>query len=218
MGVHFVNPGLIDLNDDPTVNDTIDASKPEVLVYEPDAAGHYRLVALEYLILQKEWDATQASSPPSLFGHEVQCSATRPIGSACPPTTHFTRGSGSSTRAARSRCGTERALSLSRSRHCRSSTERKRHAEGCDHARLFAVARRREWAGCGRRGRREVTGHGRRRARRTGSSRLAPRVPTPSTARPTTRTSVGAPFMSMGCAPTQTAPPTRSRSRSCCER
>ncbi len=73
MGVHFVNPGLIDLNDDPTVNDTIDASKPEVLVYEPDAAGHYRLVALEYLILQKEWDATH-SSPPSLFGHEFMFS------------------------------------------------------------------------------------------------------------------------------------------------
>ena len=53
MGVHFLKPGLIDLNDDPTVDDTIDASEPEVLVYEPDAAGHYRLVALEYVILQR---------------------------------------------------------------------------------------------------------------------------------------------------------------------
>ena len=69
MGVHFLNPGLIDLNDDPNVNDTIDASKPELLVYEPDGAGHFRLVALEYLILQKEWDATH-TGPPSLFGQD----------------------------------------------------------------------------------------------------------------------------------------------------
>ena len=69
MGVHFLNPGLVDLNDDPTINDTLDVSKPELLVYEPDGAGHFRLVALEYLILQKEWDATH-SQPPSLFGQQ----------------------------------------------------------------------------------------------------------------------------------------------------
>jgi hypothetical protein len=69
MGVHFLNPGLVDLNDDPTINDTVDASTPELLVYEPDGVGHFRLVALEYLILQKEWD-TNHSSPPSLFGQD----------------------------------------------------------------------------------------------------------------------------------------------------
>ncbi len=67
MGVHFLNPSLIDLSNDPNVTDTIDASKPEALVYEPDGAGHFKLVALEYLILQKEWDANH-TSPPSLFG------------------------------------------------------------------------------------------------------------------------------------------------------
>jgi hypothetical protein len=67
MGVHFLNPSLIDLSNDPNVTDTIDASKPEALVYEPDGAGHFRLVALEYLILQDEWNANH-NRPPSLFG------------------------------------------------------------------------------------------------------------------------------------------------------
>ena len=69
MGVHFLNPALADLSDDPNVTDTLDVTKPELLVYEPDGNGHFRLVALEYLILKKEWDATH-SSPPSLFGQE----------------------------------------------------------------------------------------------------------------------------------------------------
>jgi hypothetical protein len=67
MGVHFLNPNLVDLSGDPTITDTVDASKPEALVYEPDAAGHFKLVALEYLILRDEWDATH-SGPPALFG------------------------------------------------------------------------------------------------------------------------------------------------------
>ena len=67
MGVHYLNPSLVDLNGDPTITDTIDASKPEALVYEPDGAGHVKLVALEYLILQDEWNANH-NGPPSLFG------------------------------------------------------------------------------------------------------------------------------------------------------
>ncbi len=57
MGVHMLNPALFD--------ETIDAEKPEVLVYEPRANGELKLVALEYLVLQSEWEG---SGPPSLFG------------------------------------------------------------------------------------------------------------------------------------------------------
>ena len=104
MGVHFVNPGLIDLNDDPTVNDTIDAGKPEVLVYEPDAAGHYNSSRSSTSSCRRNgMPHTPARRPCSGMS---SCPPTRPIGSACRPITHFTRGSGSSTRAARSRCGT----------------------------------------------------------------------------------------------------------------
>ena len=49
MGVHYILGPL---------NDTVDAQEPEVLVYEPQANGNMKLVALEYV----------ATSPQSLFG------------------------------------------------------------------------------------------------------------------------------------------------------
>jgi hypothetical protein len=67
MGEHHLNPTLIDLAADPNVQDTVEVTKPELVVYEPDGSGHLRLVALEYLILKDEWDAAH-SGPPALFG------------------------------------------------------------------------------------------------------------------------------------------------------
>jgi hypothetical protein len=61
MGVHYLNPALVD--------DKVEASKPEAVVYEPRANGRLKLVALEYLVFQDAWDATH-SRPPKLFGHE----------------------------------------------------------------------------------------------------------------------------------------------------
>ena len=62
MGVHYVRGDLVA---DPTENPLT----PEALVYEPTKGGGLRLVALEYVVIQSDWDATHAS-PPSLFGHE----------------------------------------------------------------------------------------------------------------------------------------------------
>ena len=45
------------------------SASPSCWSTSPMAAGHFRLVALEYLILQKEWDATH-TGPPSLFGQD----------------------------------------------------------------------------------------------------------------------------------------------------
>jgi hypothetical protein len=60
MGVHYVNGAL--------VGDTVlDPKQPEALVYAPNAAGNLQLVALEYIVFQKAWDADH-SSPPSMFG------------------------------------------------------------------------------------------------------------------------------------------------------
>jgi len=59
MGVHYLNQGLLD--------DSVSATSPEILVYEPRAQGKPRLVALEYLALKSVWDATH-SGPPTLFG------------------------------------------------------------------------------------------------------------------------------------------------------
>jgi hypothetical protein len=60
MGVHYGNSALIG---DPT----IDPTQPEAFVYEPRAHGRLKLVALEYLVFQADWDATH-NHPPMLFG------------------------------------------------------------------------------------------------------------------------------------------------------
>ena len=68
MGVHYLNPTLIPELFDPTAVPSLDATRPELLVYEPVSNGKLRLVALEYLTLKARWDATH-DAPPSLFGH-----------------------------------------------------------------------------------------------------------------------------------------------------
>ena len=52
MGVHYILGSLLD--------DVVDAQNPEVLVYEPQANGVMKLVALEYV----------ATAPQSLFGQD----------------------------------------------------------------------------------------------------------------------------------------------------
>ena len=59
MGVHMVNKKLLDA--------TIDASKPEAMVYEPAKGGKMDLVAIEYVVFKSAW---KGSSPPKLFGRE----------------------------------------------------------------------------------------------------------------------------------------------------
>jgi hypothetical protein len=61
MGVHFVNGARVG---DPV----LDPTKPEVLVYEPQSNGTYRLVALEYMIPRPMWDAMSPGARPALFG------------------------------------------------------------------------------------------------------------------------------------------------------
>jgi hypothetical protein len=59
MGVHMLDPSLLD--------GTIDATNPELLVYEPRNNGTLKLVALEYLMFASAWTE---SEPPALFGRE----------------------------------------------------------------------------------------------------------------------------------------------------
>lgn len=63
MGIHFLNPGLLD--------GQVDAATPELVIYEPTKNGGMRLVAVEYLTLKAVWDAAHGgpnAAPPSLFG------------------------------------------------------------------------------------------------------------------------------------------------------
>jgi hypothetical protein len=63
MGIHYVNGQQVG---DPTEN----AATPEAVVYEPNAHGRLRLVALEYVVLKADWEADGNDAPPSLFGEE----------------------------------------------------------------------------------------------------------------------------------------------------
>ncbi len=59
MGVHFVNPSLVG-------DGVLDAARPEALVYEP-RSGQLELVAVEYLVIAEQWDASN-DHPPVLHG------------------------------------------------------------------------------------------------------------------------------------------------------
>lgn len=60
MGVHYANEALVG-------DGVLDATQPEVLVYEPGPNGRRRLVAVEYLVLAEAWDASNPQ-PPVLEG------------------------------------------------------------------------------------------------------------------------------------------------------
>jgi hypothetical protein len=60
MGVHYVNGQLVGTAE-------VDPLQPEALVYEPDQDGQLRLVAVEYVTFQAQWDATHKARP-RLFG------------------------------------------------------------------------------------------------------------------------------------------------------
>jgi hypothetical protein len=64
MGIHYVNGALVG-------DGTIDARTPEAVIYAPAADGSMRLVAVEYVVIRADWDATHAS-PPALFGQTFE--------------------------------------------------------------------------------------------------------------------------------------------------
>jgi hypothetical protein len=65
MGVHYVNGARIG-------DGALDAARPEVLVYEPQADGTQRLVAVEYMIPKPMWDAMHPGTRPELFGRAFE--------------------------------------------------------------------------------------------------------------------------------------------------
>ena len=62
MGDHFANGSLL------LDGGVIDAERPEALVYEQRTNGTFKLVALEYIVFQADWEAAGNTSSPGLFG------------------------------------------------------------------------------------------------------------------------------------------------------
>lgn len=68
MGEHYLNPSLVPELFSASAVPQIEATSPELLVFEPGPGSNGgQLVALEYLTLKAAWDANY-SAPPSLFG------------------------------------------------------------------------------------------------------------------------------------------------------
>ena len=65
MGIHFLNPSLLDGN--------VDESTPELMIYEPTKNGQMRLVAVEYLVIKPAWEAAHpGAAAPALFGQPME--------------------------------------------------------------------------------------------------------------------------------------------------
>jgi len=60
MGMHFVNSPLV-------MDGELDATRPEIVIYEPQQNGGLNLIGADYLVLADEWDAKN-ESPPELMG------------------------------------------------------------------------------------------------------------------------------------------------------
>jgi hypothetical protein len=75
MGVHYFRPDLLGIKGPP--NPRVDGDgthtdfrKPAILIYEPQADGSQKLVAVENLVFQKSWHAAGHTRPPRFHGVE----------------------------------------------------------------------------------------------------------------------------------------------------
>ena len=71
MGVHMVNPALLD--------SAIKLRSPEALVYEP-RGDSLKLVAVEYVVDRKAWHDAGNSKAPKLFGRQFGLITKNPFG------------------------------------------------------------------------------------------------------------------------------------------
>jgi hypothetical protein len=61
MGLHFVNGDLV-------TGGVIDATRPQIVIYEPTPNGRLRLIGADYLVLADAWDKKHPADPPQLMG------------------------------------------------------------------------------------------------------------------------------------------------------
>jgi hypothetical protein len=56
MGLHFVNMALV-------LDGELDATRPEIVIYEPMPNGRLRLIGADYLVLKDAWHAKHEGTP-----------------------------------------------------------------------------------------------------------------------------------------------------------
>src|SRR5436305_8361813 len=61
MGLHYVNGTLVG-------SGVIDATRPQIVIYEPTANGGLKLIGADYLVLADMWSAQHPDGPPQLMG------------------------------------------------------------------------------------------------------------------------------------------------------
>jgi protein-S-isoprenylcysteine O-methyltransferase Ste14 len=61
MGLHYVNLPLV-------MDGELDATQPEIILYEPLPNGRLRLTGADFLVLADAWDAAHPGAPPQLMG------------------------------------------------------------------------------------------------------------------------------------------------------
>jgi hypothetical protein len=60
MGLHYVNLNLLN-------SGVLDATRPQIVIYEPKPDGSLRLIGADYLLLSDAWNVNH-SGPPELMG------------------------------------------------------------------------------------------------------------------------------------------------------
>jgi hypothetical protein len=83
MGIHFFRPDLLGISGppNPRVSGTgthTDFRKPSILIYEPQADGSLKLVAVENLVFDKAWKAAGKGDWPSFQGQPYNAMADDP--------------------------------------------------------------------------------------------------------------------------------------------
>lgn len=73
MGIHYFRPDMLGITapPNPRVDGTgthTDFNRPSILIYEPQADGSVRLVAVENLVFARAWHAAGNTAPPSFHG------------------------------------------------------------------------------------------------------------------------------------------------------
>lgn len=65
MGLHFLNGAILD-----EVNKTgvFDATRPQIVLYEPTANGGLKLTGADFIVFAAQWDALHPNDPPQLLG------------------------------------------------------------------------------------------------------------------------------------------------------